>query len=146
MSKTGAKPRAKPAAKPEARHPIRVVIVDDHPMVRQSMRFAMLTTRDIEVVGEATDGEEALLVCGDLHPDLVLLDLRLPGISGPEAVRALRRLEPVPQVLMHTADYDERLIPETLAAGACGYVLKQGEVAGLLAAIRATQARQQVKG
>lgn len=132
-------------AKSGAVRPIRVVIVDDHPMVRRSLRFAMLTAQDIEVIGEAADGEEALRVCGDLHPDLVLLDLRLPGMSSAEAIGALLLLEPVPQVLMQTADYDERLIPEALAAGACGYVLKQGEVAELLAAIRAASARRQAK-
>jgi DNA-binding NarL/FixJ family response regulator len=58
---------------------MRVVIVDDHAMVRSSLRFAMLDAQDIEVVGEAADGEEALRVCRDLHPDVVLLDLRLPG-------------------------------------------------------------------
>jgi DNA-binding NarL/FixJ family response regulator len=115
---------------------IRVVIVDDHPMVRRSVRFALLYARDIAVVGEAVDGEETLRVCADLHPDLVLLDLRLPGLDSIATIRALRRQEHVPTVLLHTATYDERLIPEALAAGACGYVLK-GELAELVAAIRA---------
>lgn len=135
------KPRAKPGAKPGAGQPIRVVIVDDHPMVRQSLRFVLLTAQDIEIVGEAADGEEALRVCGDLNPDLVVLDLRLPGLSSVEIIRALQQQEPAPQVLIHTADYDEHLISGALAAGACGYVLKQGEVAELLAAIRAASQR-----
>lgn len=141
MRKPRAKPRAKPGPKPGPSKPIRVVIVDDHPMVRQSLRFVLLTAQDIEIVGEAADGEEALRVCSDLHPDLVVLDLRLPGLSSAEIIRALQHQEPAPQVLVHTADYDERLISEALAAGACGYVLKQGEVAELLAAIRAASQR-----
>ncbi len=112
---------------------IRMVIVDDHPMVRRSLRFALLAA-------------QVLRVCGDLHPDLVLMDLRLPGVDSPATIRALQgQEEPVPQVLVYTAEYDERLIAETLAAGACGYVLKQGEVAELLAAIRAAHARRQAK-
>jgi DNA-binding NarL/FixJ family response regulator len=117
---------------------LRVVIVDDHAMVRTSLRFALLDAHDIDVVGEAADGAEALRICGDLHPDLVLLDLRLPGLDSIATIRALLCKEPVPQVLVHTAAYDERLIPEALGAGACGYVVK-GELAELLAAIRAAR-------
>jgi DNA-binding NarL/FixJ family response regulator len=125
---------------------LRVVIVDDHAMVRTSLRFALLDAHDIDVVGEAADGAEALRICGDLHPDLVLMDLRLPGVDSPATIRALQgQEEPVPQVLVYTAEYDERLIAETLAAGACGYVLKQGEFMELLEAIRVAHARQQAK-
>jgi DNA-binding NarL/FixJ family response regulator len=121
-----------------------VVIVDDHPMVRQSLRFALLGAEDLDVVGEAADGEEALQVCGALHPDVVLMDLRLPGrLSSAEAIRALQREQPVPQVLVHTADYDGSCISEALAAGACGWVLKQGAIEELFAAIRATPDHQQ---
>src|SRR5215467_8440458 len=99
---------------------IRLVIVDDHPLVRQSLQFALLSSEDIEVVGEAVNGEEAISVCGTLHPDVVLMDLRLPGLSSAEAIRELKRQQPTPQVLVLTADIDERLMPEALAAGACG--------------------------
>jgi two-component system, NarL family, response regulator LiaR len=121
---------------------IRVVIVDDHAMVRRSLRFALLDLQDIDVVGEAADGEEALRVCGELHPDMVLLDLWLPGLDSIETIRTLRRQRPTPKVLVHTADYDERLISEALAAGACGYLVK-GELAELLAAIRTAHGRRQ---
>jgi DNA-binding NarL/FixJ family response regulator len=123
---------------------IRVVIVDDHALVRRSMRFALQDAQDIEVVGEAADGEETLRVCGDLRPDLVLLDLRLPGLDSIATIRALLRHEPVPKVLMHTAAYDECLIPEALAAGACGYVLKS-DLTELLGAIRSAHAYQQAR-
>ena len=140
-------PGSQHTAKPEAGRTLRVVIVDDHPAVHTSLRFALLSAEDIEVVGEAADGDEALRVCGDLHPDVVLMDLRLPGrLSAGEAIRALQRPEgSVPQVVVHTADYDARLVPEALAAGAWGYVPKQGELAELIAAIRAAHAHRQVK-
>ena len=123
---------------------IRVVIVDDHAMVRRSLRFALLDAHDIDVVGEAADGEETLRVCRDLRPDLVLLDLRLPGLDSIATIRALLGQEPVPKVLIHTAAYDERLIPEALAAGACGYVLK-GDLTELLGAIRTAHAYQKAR-
>jgi DNA-binding NarL/FixJ family response regulator len=140
-------PGAQPPDKPEASRALRVVIVDDHPMVREFLSFALLSAEDIEVVGAAADGEEALQMCGELHPDVVIMDLRLPGrLSSAEAIRALLRPEgPVPRVLVHTAVYDERLVPEALAAGAWGYVLKEGDLAQLVAAIRAAPARQQSK-
>jgi DNA-binding NarL/FixJ family response regulator len=120
-----------------------VVIVDDHPKVRLSLRMVLGAAADLEVVGEAADGEEALQVCGELHPDVVLMDLRLPGLDGVGVIRALHGQEPVPQVLVLTAFYDEQLIPEAVAAGACGYVLKQGEIERLFTSIRAAHARQQ---
>jgi DNA-binding NarL/FixJ family response regulator len=122
---------------------LRVVIVDDHPIVRLTLRLALQTAHDITVVGEAADGEEALRVCGELHPDVVLMDLRLPRLDSIETIRALMRQEPASQVLVYTAEYNAQLIGEALAAGACGYVLKQGELAELLVAIRAVQQRQQ---
>ena len=120
---------------------IRVVIVDDHVVVRRSLRFALLDLQDIDVVGEAADGEEALRVCGDLHPDVVLLDLWLPGLDSMETIRALHRQRPTPKVLVHTADSDERPMSEALAAGACGYLVK-GELSELLAAIRTAYGRR----
>jgi two-component system, NarL family, response regulator LiaR len=121
--------------------PVRVVIVDDHPMVRMGLSMTLLSTGEIAVVGEAEDGEEALHVCADLHPDVVLMDLRLPRLDGVATIQALQRQAPVPRVLVLTASYDERLIPEALAAGASGYVLKGGSVDELVAAIQSAQAR-----
>jgi DNA-binding NarL/FixJ family response regulator len=122
---------------------IRVVIVDDHPMVRLTLQLALQASEDIAVVGEAADGEEALQVCTERHPDVVLMDLRLPRLDSAETIRALVLHEPAPQVLVYTAEYDARLIQEALAAGACGYVLKQGELTELLAALRAAHECQQ---
>src|SRR5262249_52136093 len=111
-----------------------------------SLRFALLTAQDIEVVGEAADGEELLRVCGDLHPNMILMDLRLPGVDSPGIIGALQRQEASPpHTLVYTAEYDEHLIAQTLAAGACGYVLKGGDLTELLEAIRAAHAYQQAK-
>ena len=120
---------------------IRVVVVDDHPMVRMSLRMALLAAQDIDVVGEAADGEGALQICADLHPEVVLMDLQLPGLDGVGAIRALQRQQPTPNVVVLTAFYDEHLIPEALAAGAHGYVLKQGELQEIIGAIRAARQR-----
>jgi DNA-binding NarL/FixJ family response regulator len=110
--------------------------------VRLSLRIALCRVPDIIVVGEAQDGEEAVLVCRELQPDVVLLDLHLPRLDGVGATHALRYLSPAPQVLMLTAHYDEQLIPEAIAAGACGYLLKDGEIEELIAAIRAAHTGQ----
>lgn len=123
-------------------HPIRVVLVDDHPMVRMSLRMILCSTEDIEVVGEAEDGEEALRVCAEVNPDVVLMDLRLPRLDGVATTRALQRHALVPHVLVLTAVYDDRLVPEALAAGASGYVLKDGSVDEFITAIRAVQSGQ----
>ena len=140
-------PGAQPRAQPQDGRTVRVVIVDDHPAVRLGLRLALPRAGDIAVVGEAADGEEALRVARDAHPDVVVMDLRMPGrLSGVAAIRALRRpAGAVPQVVVHTAEYDARLVPEALAAGAWGYVPKQGELADLIAAIRAAHAHRQVK-
>jgi DNA-binding NarL/FixJ family response regulator len=124
---------------------IRVLVVDDHPKVRQSLRRVLSAAPHIEVVGEAADGEEALRVCGELHPEVVLMDLRLPGLDGVSAIRALQGQEPVPQVVVLTTFYDEQLIPQALAAGAGSYVLKVGAIDELLAAIRAAHEREQAR-
>jgi DNA-binding NarL/FixJ family response regulator len=116
-----------------------VVIVDDSALVRMSLKTMLLVADDFEVVGEAGDGEEAVRVCAETHPELVLMDLRLPRLDGVAAIRALQQHPPVPGVLALTAGYDERLIAEALAAGAGGYALKQGGMDQLVAAIRAAR-------
>src|SRR5260370_5251905 len=103
---------------------IRVVLVDDHPMVRMGLRLSLLSTEGIDVVGEAEDGEEALRVCAELHPDVVLMDLRLPGLEGAATTWALQGQVPVPRGVVLTAAYDDGLIPDALTAGASAYVIK----------------------
>ncbi|HEV2461394.1 MAG TPA: response regulator transcription factor [Ktedonobacterales bacterium] len=124
---------------------VRVVLVDDHPLVRLSLKVALSTAPDIEVVGDAADGEEALRMCQTLHPEVVLLDLRLPGLDSSATIHALLRQVPSPQVLALTASYNEQLIGEALAAGARAYLLKQGNIDEILTAIRAAHATEQAK-
>jgi DNA-binding NarL/FixJ family response regulator len=116
-----------------------VVLVDDHAAMRGVVRMTLETADDMEVVGEAADGEAALCVCAATHPDVVLMDLRLPRLDGVAAIRALQQRDPVPKVLVLTADADERHLKEALAAGASGYVLKMARIDELLAAVRAAR-------
>ncbi len=81
-------------------------------------------------------------ICREAHPDVVLSDLHIPHLDAVATTRALRHLTPAPQVLLLTADYDEELIGEAIAAGACGYLLKQGVIETLIAAIRAAHTSQ----
>jgi DNA-binding NarL/FixJ family response regulator len=118
---------------------MRVVLVDDHRAVRGVVRMSIETADDMEVVGEAADGEAALRVCAATQPDVVLMDLRLPRLDGVATIRALRGHAPVPKLLVLTADADERHLKDALAAGACGYILKMARIDELLAAVRATR-------
>ncbi|GAB3149523.1 response regulator transcription factor [Micromonospora sonneratiae] len=116
---------------------IRVLLVDDHPIVRGGLRAALDAAPGITVVGEAATGEAALDRIAELRPDLVLMDLQLgAGIDGAEATRRIRQLAQPPRVLILTTyDSDADILP-AIEAGATGYLLKDAEPADLLAAIR----------
>lgn len=116
---------------------IRVLLVDDHPIVRGGLRAALDAAPGITVVGEAATGEAALDRIAELRPDLVLMDLQLgAGIDGAEATRRIRQLTQPPRVLILTTyDSDADILP-AIEAGATGYLLKDAEPADLLAAIR----------
>jgi DNA-binding NarL/FixJ family response regulator len=115
---------------------IRVLVVDDHPVVRQGLRSFLSSRPGIEVVGEAADGEGAVRAAARLRPDVVLLDLVMPGAGGVEAIRRLRVGEDAPRVLVLTSFAgDEQVLP-ALRAGASGYLLKDVAPADLEAAIR----------
>ncbi len=103
--------------------PIRLIIVDDHPIVRDGLR-GILDTDDFEVVGEAADGTEALTVALRATPDVVLLDLRMPGMSGAETIRRLREQQPGVHVLVLTTFDDDADVLPAIAEGATGYLLK----------------------
>ncbi|MEV4084446.1 response regulator transcription factor, partial [Nonomuraea fuscirosea] len=102
---------------------IRLIIVDDHPIVRDGLR-GILDTDDFEVVGEAADGPEALAVALRTAPDVVLLDLRMPGMSGAEVIRRLREQQPGVHVLVLTTFDDDADVLPAIAEGATGYLLK----------------------
>lgn len=115
---------------------VRVVVADDHPITRAGTIAILRRDDDVRVVGEAEDGPQTLALCAKTCPDLVLLDLRLPGMSGIEVARALREMEDAPCVLMLSAYSDAALVRAALDAGATGYVVKSAAGADLLAAIR----------
>jgi NarL family two-component system response regulator LiaR len=117
--------------------PIRVMIVDDHAVVRGGLRFFLLSFQDIELVAEAGSGEEALRLCGEAQPDVVLMDMVMPGIDGVETTRILRQRWPEVQVVALTSFQNGSLVQKALQAGAIGYLLKDVSIDELAAAIRA---------
>jgi DNA-binding NarL/FixJ family response regulator len=115
---------------------IRVLLVDDQPLLRTGFRLILQSEPDIEVVGEAADGEVALAQVRALRPDVVLMDIRMPRMDGVEATRRLRELEDPPQVLVLTTfDLDEYVV-ESLRAGASGFLLKDVPADDLVDAVR----------
>lgn len=116
---------------------IRVLIADDHVIVRDGVRMILEAQSDMEVVGEASDGREALEKARQLSPSLVLMDIAMPGMNGLEATAAIKKDLPDVQVLALTMHEDYQYFFEMLRAGASGYVLKGASSADLLAAIRA---------
>lgn len=123
-------------------NPIRVIAVDDHEVIRGGIKFALLTVEDIELVGEARDGEEALLLCEQLQPDIVLMDLMMPGIDGVTAIQSIHEQCPQTQILVLTSYHDEVLVPRAMHAGATGYLLKGVSNQKLIEAIHAAHAGQ----
>ncbi len=116
---------------------IRVMIVDDHDMVRRGLAAFLKAKPDLELVGEAGDGEEALRMCEQVHPDVVLMDLVMPKVDGATATRAIRERCPRVQVIALTSFQEKELVQEVLQAGAISYLLKNVSVDDLAEAIRA---------
>jgi DNA-binding NarL/FixJ family response regulator len=119
--------------------PLRVVIVDDHPFYRAGLK-SMLERSGVEVVAEARDGEEAVVVVAETAPDVVVMDLHMPGLSGIEATRRLVAGSPATKVLVLTVSADEGDVTEAILAGASGYVLKDGPFEEVMAGIEAVAA------
>jgi DNA-binding NarL/FixJ family response regulator len=113
-----------------------VVLVDDHPLVRQGMRAVIGAQPDIEVIGEASDGAEAVRVCVETQPDVVLMDLQMPGLNGIEATKQVRRTSPSSAVLVLTMYDDDAMVFEAIASGAVGYLLKGSDGSDIVAAIQ----------
>ncbi len=118
---------------------IRVLVADDHAIVREGVHQLLSQQPDIEVVGEAADGAQVLDLARKLRPDLVLMDIGMPGMNGLEATRALKAEQPQTNVLVLTMQEGEDYFFRLLQAGASGYVLKGAGSAELLSAIRAVQ-------
>jgi DNA-binding NarL/FixJ family response regulator len=117
--------------------PIRVVLADDHAVVRKGIREFLEEEGDIVVVAEATDGDQAVALVAEHEPDVVVLDIQMPGVSGIEAGRRIKTDHPGVRVLILTAYDDEPYIFALLKAGANGYILKNAESAQLIQAVRA---------
>jgi NarL family two-component system response regulator LiaR len=121
---------------------IRVMLVDDHDMVRRGLATFLMAKSDLVLVGEAADGIEALEVCAKVKPDVILMDLVMPGKDGAEATRYIRSHWPEVQVIALTSFQEKNLIKDALEAGAIGYLLKNVTVEELAAAIRSAHAGQ----
>src|SRR3954451_9274449 len=117
--------------------PIRVLLVDDHPMTRAGLVVFLQAYPDLELIGEVSSGEEALELCARTQPDVVLMDMKLPGIDGIEATRELKRLHPQVHVISLTSFQEGNMVEQALQAGAISYLLKNASANDLAWAIRA---------
>ena len=128
---------------PDSIERIRLLIVDDHPVVRDGLVAILHEGEpDLEVVGEAGDGKEAVVVWRNLRPTVTIMDLQLPGQTGVEAIKAIRREDPEARVLVLTTFDGDADIQRALEAGARGYLLKNVRRAALIEAVRAVAAGQ----
>lgn len=119
---------------------IRVLVADDHTIVREGVRILLEAQPDIQVVGEAADGQEALRQVREFKPDIVLIDIAMPNLNGLEATRAIKREHPQTHVIVLTMYESDEYFFQVLNAGASGYVLKKAASVDLIAAIRAVHA------
>jgi NarL family two-component system response regulator LiaR len=119
---------------------IRVLIVDDHPMVRKGLAAFLLVMDDLELVGQAKDGQDALRKCEDHSPDVILMDLIMPVMDGPTAIREICKRWPDIQIVALTSFQEEELVHEALQAGAISYLLKDVTADELGDAVRAAHA------
>jgi NarL family two-component system response regulator LiaR len=121
---------------------IAVMIVDDHTVVRHGIRFSLLAFDDIELVGEAESGEEALRLCNEIRPDVILMDMLMPGMDGAATTRAILEHYPDVRVIALTSFDEGGLVEEALKAGAISYMLKDAAIDELADAIRLASAGQ----
>jgi NarL family two-component system response regulator LiaR len=121
-------------------HTIRVMLVDDHAMVRKGLAAFLKSTTDLSLVGEASNGQQALEVCGQVQPDVILMDLVMPKMDGAAATRAIREHWPHVQVIALTSFQEKELVQGALKAGAISYLLKNVSADELAKAIRAAYA------
>ncbi|GAA2155887.1 MULTISPECIES: response regulator transcription factor [Glycomyces] len=121
---------------------IRLLLVDDHPVVRRGLRGYLELEPDFTVVGEAGDGEEALRAIAETRPDVVLLDLKMPGLDGQGVLERLASVDDAPRVLVLTSATDAERVPNAITAGAAGFVYKDIDPDALASAIRTVHAGQ----
>lgn len=119
---------------------IRVLSVDDHEIMRGGIRYLLLAVDDIELIGEAQSGEEAVHLCETLHPDVIMMDMRMPGMDGIQTTQLIRERYPNIQILALTSFEEEEMVQQVMQAGAIGYLQKGISVDELAAAIRSAHA------
>ncbi len=134
--------QTEPSPDAQSQRPTTVVLVDDEQLIRGAIAQA-LASSGLELVGEAANGADAIEIVLDVHPDVVLTDLRLPGISGVEAIEQLGLLAPASHVLVLTRS-DENRVVEAIIAGASGYILKAAAPEAIISAVKATAAGESV--
>jgi NarL family two-component system response regulator LiaR len=120
--------------------PIRVIIADDHEMVRRGLVMFLGAAADIAVAGQASNGTQAVRLCSQVRPDVVLMDLVMPDMDGLTAIAAIKETQPDVRIIALTTFHDDALVPRVLQAGAIGYLLKDVGAKGLADAIRAAHA------
>jgi DNA-binding NarL/FixJ family response regulator len=128
------------------RLPVRVIIADDHPLFRQGVGALLRDSPETELVGEAASGEEAVALAGQVAPDVVIMDVSMPGLGGVGATRELVRTHPTVAVLMVTMMDEDESVVAAIRAGARGYVLKGSEPAEILRAVLAVAEGQAIFG
>lgn len=125
-------------------HPIRILIVDDHGMVRRGLMTYLKNETDLEVVGEAVNGQEAVNLCARLQPDVILMDLVMPGLDGVAATRLIHQQWPQTHIIALTSFGEKELVQTALQAGAISYLLKNVSGSDLAEAIRAACAGRSI--
>lgn len=115
---------------------MRILIVDDHPVTRDGLRTALSASADVEVIGEASTGEQAIDMIPSMNPDVIFMDVRMPGMGGIEATRAIRETTPEAKVVLFTVDESRAAIAEAIQAGVSGYLLKDSSAEELVNAAR----------
>jgi len=123
----------------ESRTPVRVLVVDDHEVARRGIRSVLAGNPNLKVVGESADGEEAVRKTAELRPDIILLDISLPGMSGIDAGRTVHKISPETHVIFVSQHDSVRIAKDAMSFGASGYVVKSDAGRDLLAAIDAAQ-------
>jgi DNA-binding NarL/FixJ family response regulator len=116
---------------------VRILIVDDHPLVRSGLRSLLAATDDLEVIGEAASGEEAVAMAASLRPDVIVMDVRMPGLNGIDATRLIVDRDANARVLVVTLFEDDETVFSALRVGARGYVIKEASEVEVLRAVRA---------